>query len=225
MWESGLFTKAAYDDMISVTSSEGIDGMMSLIRRMGVLCGPSSGAIFQGLQSYFKSAAPLTEPKTAVFIVCDRVESYLSYIRARRPELFNEKPRMNSFRAFQQKSFPVAADLVLSLEAANDFVAKRKPLIIDTRSNIGFKTVAIPGSINIPSEAFEVMIDSNRPFSPDQPVLLVCPVGDKSIGYASYLRLQGCEVYSLEMGPDGLAELQPAVADGRGGLKPPQVDI
>jgi hypothetical protein len=33
----------------------------------------------------------LTERKKAVFIVCDRVEWYISYIQKRRPDLFDSK--------------------------------------------------------------------------------------------------------------------------------------
>jgi cysteine synthase B len=199
LWEAGLFSKAAYDDIISVTPGESLDAMAVLIRKAAILCGPSTGAIFIGLQTYFK-AKPLSEPRTAVFIACDRVEPYLSYIKARRPNLLGQKTRAGSLADFQQRQLPIDANIVLPLEDAENWIGEKRPLIIDTRSNMAFKAICLPGSVNIPGDAFESMIDGNRPFSSEQPILLVCPVGEKSAHYASYLRLQGCDAYSLEMG-------------------------
>ena len=200
LWEVGLFSKSSYHSIMSLTSGDSLDAMIRLIRGSGLLCGPSSGANFLGAINYCKSQEPFATRKTGVFIVCDRVEWYLSYIRARRPAFFGQKMKQGSFMAFQQRGAAVDPAIILPLEKTADWIGTKRPLIIDTRSNIGYKTFCIAGSINIPGEAFEAMIDNNRPFGPDQPVLLVCPVGEKSATYASYLRLQGCDAYSLEMG-------------------------
>ena len=203
LWEVGLFSKSAYDAILSVTAGEAIDAMVQLIRGCGALCGPSSGANYQGALDYLKSQGPFTARRTAVFVVCDRVEWYLSYIRARRPALFGQKLKLGSFRAWQQLRMPVDPEIVLPLETAALWIDENTPLVIDTRSNLGFRTLSIRGSINIPADAFELMIDGNRPFPPDRPVLLVCPIGEKSLQYAQYLRFQGCDARSLELGLTG----------------------
>ena len=203
MWEVGLFSKSSYDQVLSVNSGDSIDAMTRLIRSSGLLCGPSSGANFLGALTYLQSREPFTERKTAVFIVCDRVEWYLSYIRARRPALFGQKLKPGSFRAWQQRAATIDAQAIVPLERAAAWIESARPLLIDTRSNMGFKAISIPGSINIPGDAFELMIDGNRPFPPEQPVLLVCPIGEKSATYATYLRLQACDAYSLELGLTG----------------------
>ncbi|MEU3175678.1 PLP-dependent cysteine synthase family protein, partial [Streptomyces sp. NPDC007000] len=87
----GLFDPSTYDTIESVTSGEALDGMLTLIRRCGLLSGPTGGAAYQGAVRHLRHAdAGLDdtgERRTAVFIVCDRAESYLSYVRQRRPEL------------------------------------------------------------------------------------------------------------------------------------------
>ena len=44
----GLFDPATYDTIESVTADEAIDGMLTLIRRCGLLTGPTGGAAFHG---------------------------------------------------------------------------------------------------------------------------------------------------------------------------------
>ena len=214
MWEVGLFSKSAYDDIVSVSSHDSLEAMRSLVQGAGVLCGPSSGAIFLGVQRYFQSIAPLTQERTAVLVVCDRMESYLSYIRQRKPEFFKDKVKPGSYAAFRNKPVAIDPDLIVTLEEAHGWIERNAALIVDTRSNLAFKAISIPGAINIPATAFEAMIDGNRPFAASQKILLVCPVGEQSLRYAAYLRQQGCEAYSLEMGITGWRNFElPLVLD------------
>lgn len=202
MWESGLFEKHNYAGFVSINSGEAVDATMELVRRCGVLCGPTSGASYGGALRYLREVdATLTERRTAVFIVCDRLEWYLSYIRERRPALFREKLRPGSLAHFTERWDGSGPQIGLREAAA--WVARHNPLIIDTRSNLAFRTMTVPGAINIPAELLDGIVDNARPFPADRPVLLVCAVGDKTRRYAAYLRLKGCDAWSLEAGMMG----------------------
>lgn len=199
MWESGLFVKDHYADFVYVDSGDAVDAMMDLVRRCGVLCGPTSGASYLGALRYLRDIAPtLSERKTAVFIVCDRLEWYMDYIRQRRPQLFGQEAKPGSLRAFTQT--PANDSHTVAVSGAPAWIDAQKPLIIDVRGNLAFKMAAIPGSINIPWEVFETMIDGTDPFPKDRPLLLVCPVGEKTTRYAAYLCQRGMKAYSLAGG-------------------------
>src|SRR4029453_3141738 len=72
MYEVGLFQRPFYDDVIEVTIDESIDAMLTLIRKCGVLSGPTGGASFAGTLRYLRSVdEQLTEKKNAVFLVCE----------------------------------------------------------------------------------------------------------------------------------------------------------
>lgn len=199
MWESGLFEKENYADFVYVDSGEAVDAMMELVRKVGILCGPTSGASYLGSLRYLKQIdAGLTERKTAVFIVCDRVEWYVDYIRQRRPELFGQTRKPGSLRSFALE--PEGVNAVVKVENVEDFIAEHDPLIIDVRGNLAYKMTTIPGAINIPWELFETMIDAADPFPKDRAILLVCPVGEKTTRYAAYLQTRNYRAYSLEGG-------------------------
>lgn len=198
MWESGLFTKENYADFVYVDSGESVDAMMDLVQKAGVLCGPTSGASYLGTLRYLKNIAPtLTERKTAVFIVCDRLEWYMDYIRARRPHLFGQEAKPGSLRAFEK---PANDAPDIRAQEAPAWIAQNNPLIIDIRGNLAFKMATIPGAINIPWEIFESMIDGAHPFAKDRPLLIACPVGERSAHYAAYLQSRGYQAFSLNGG-------------------------
>src|SRR5436305_5801731 len=89
MSEVGIFDKALYQDILTVDAQDALSGMLALISQSGVLGGPSSGAVYYSMVQYLKQHSQAwTRPKNVVFIVCDRVEWYLSYIQKRRPGLF-----------------------------------------------------------------------------------------------------------------------------------------
>lgn len=198
MWESGLFTKDNYADFVYVDSGESVDAMMDLVRKAGILCGPTSGASYIGALRYLQKIAPgLTERKTAVFIVCDRLEWYMDYIRARRPHLFGQEEKPGSLRAFAGKGMPANDSFTVPAEEAQSWIDGNDPLIVDVRGNLAFRMAALPGAINIPWELFEPMIDSADPFPKDRAVLLVCPAGEKTARYAAYLQSRGGRAFSL----------------------------
>lgn len=196
MWESGLFTKDNYAGFVYVDSGDSVDAMMDLVKKAGILCGPTSGASYLGTLRYLKNIAPtLTERKTAVFIVCDRLEWYMDYVKARRPQLFGQDIKPGTLRAFDKT--PANDAFTIAAEEAQDWIAKTRPLIIDVRGNLAFRMAALPDAVNIPWELFETMIDAADPFPKDKPILLVCPVGEKTARYAAYLQERGCKAYGL----------------------------
>jgi len=199
MWESGLFEKDNYSDFIHVDSGESVDAMMQLVRKAGILCGPTSGASYLGALRYLRQIdGQLKERKTAVFIVCDRIEWYVDYIRQRRPQLFGRTPKAGSLQSF---SFDHNNDAVaISIEGVQSWIEEHAPLVIDVRGNLAYKMGTLPGAINIPLELFETMIDGADPFPKDRSLLLLCPVGEKTTRYAAYLRSRGYQAYSLAGG-------------------------
>ncbi len=205
MWESGLYNEGKYTYHHTVDEKQALNGMLELNRRLGVLCGPSAGANYAGAVSYLKTIdADLTERKKAVFIVCDRMEWYLSYIRERMPELFGEVSKPGSLFHFDEEADQPATSLKAhELEA---WMTERQPLIIDTRAPVAYELGHVDGAINIPITPFEKLIDNARPFPPGKPVLLICAVGEKTKRLAAYLQKRGYEAASLEGGMLGFRQ-------------------
>ena len=86
----GSFDEKSYRAIQDVSVDEAIDGVIDLMRLYGVMAGPSSGATCHAALKHLRAVdATLTAPKKAVFVVCDRVELYLSWLQSRRPELFS----------------------------------------------------------------------------------------------------------------------------------------
>ncbi|GAA3747877.1 pyridoxal-phosphate dependent enzyme [Streptomyces sp. NEAU-PBA10] len=188
--EVGIFDPETYETIEKVSSCEAIDGMLDLIRKCGILAGPTGGAAYFGAVRHLREIGPqLTEPATAVFIVCDRVESYLSYIRKRRPELLGQKAHGGTASGVS----PVDADeaVTVTVADAQHWIAESRPLIVDMRSPYAYAALHIEGSINIVDELFEELVRGGLPFSKAQPVLLACPVGEKSLQYAAQLSRMG----------------------------------
>ncbi len=196
MWESGLFEKDNYSDFVHVDSGESVDAMMELVRKVGILCGPTSGASYLGTLKYLRHIdATLTERKTAVFIVCDRLEWYVDYIRARRPELLGQRQKPGSLRAYTPTT--TNDSVIVPSQSAPSWISQSDPTIIDVRGNLAYKLATVPNAINIPLELFETMIDAADPFPKNRPLLLICQVGEKTARYADYLQSRGFSAFSL----------------------------
>ncbi|WP_431330608.1 pyridoxal-phosphate dependent enzyme [Streptomyces sp. IPPR8] len=192
----GLFDPATYDTIEAVTSGEAINGMLTLIRRCGLLSGPTGGAAYQGAVRYLRDADEALEGtgrrETAVFIVCDRAESYLSYVRARRPELLGRTARVPALAALTEEDVRADARSV-GVEEARRWIAESdpRPLVVDMRSPHAYAALHIEGSVNIVDELFEELVRGGLPFSKRTPVLLACPVGEKSLRHAALLTRMG----------------------------------
>ncbi|MBB2941225.1 cysteine synthase/rhodanese-related sulfurtransferase [Actinoplanes lutulentus] len=183
--EVGLFDPGTYDAIETISADEAIDGLLTLVRRCGTLSGPTGGGAYQGAVRYLRTIdGSLTSRKSAVFIVCDRVESYLSYLRERRPALFGRPARANSLGSLSAGEIAGAPSVTVgaSLEGC---------LVVDLRSSYAYQALHIDGSINIGEDVFETMLSAGLPFSRRQPVVLVCPVGEKSAAFAALLTRMG----------------------------------
>ncbi|WP_045559660.1 pyridoxal-phosphate dependent enzyme [Streptomyces sp. FxanaA7] len=195
--EVGIFDPATYDTLESVSADEAIDGMLTLLRRCGLLAGPTGGAAYHGAVRHLAAVdaeltaadAGSTERKTAVFIVCDRVESYLGYVRQRRPDLLGRPPARNALAAPTDSEIRSAK--VIDVEEAQKWIAEQRPLVIDLRGPFAYAALHIDGSVNIVDELFEELVRGGLPFGRRQPVLLACPVGEKSARYAALLTRMG----------------------------------
>ncbi len=127
-----------------------------------------------------------------MFIVCDRAESYLSYVRARRPELLGRTARVPALAALTEEDVRADARSV-GVEEARRWIAESdpRPLVVDMRSPHAYAALHIEGSVNIVDELFEELVRGGLPFSKRTPVLLACPVGEKSLRHAALLTRMG----------------------------------
>lgn len=200
MWESGLFKRDAYQNFITVSEQQAVDGMLELNRRCAVLCGISSGANYFGALEYLKAIDDgLTERKTAVMIVCDRMEWYISYLQQRRPELFGESEPENSLSRFELDDRAIVPEV--KPENLAEFYQSNPDIVtIDIRTRQAFGLRNIEGAMNMPVELFRQWIDGQNPFPAGAGVLLVCAVGEQSRYYAAYLNTLGCRAYNLSGG-------------------------
>ncbi|MGW3563355.1 pyridoxal-phosphate dependent enzyme [Streptomyces sp. NPDC000941] len=217
--EVGLFDPDTYDTIESVSADEAIDGLLTLNRRCGIMAGPTGGAAYVGAVRHLRAydekiraektcdenpgGEQPSEPgggrRTAVFIVCDRVESYLSYVRQRRPELLGH-PRRKYSAADVSDAEALAAPSI-TVPDARAWIDREGPLVVDLRSPYAYAALHIDGSVNIVDELFEELVHGGLPFSRSRPVLLACPVGEKSARYAALLTRMGHpDIRSLEGG-------------------------
>lgn len=198
MQEVGIFEKNLYDDIVDISSVDAVEGMLILNKKLGVLAGPTSGAAYLGTIRYLKKIdANLDKPITAVFIACDRMEWYISYIKKRKPELFTETEIVDNYYNFNE------IDKYLKEINANnylEFINNFNPLVIDLRGNYAYQNAHIKDSINFTDMYFEDMINYNIPFDKERKVLLVCANGHKSAKIAAYSNKKGLDVYSLQGG-------------------------
>lgn len=188
--EVGLFDPVVYDALETVDSDEALDGMLVLLRRCALLSGPTGGAAYHGAVRHLRALdAGLTERRTAVFLVCDRAESYMGYVRRRRPELLGRPPVRNAVE--HVTAAELAAVRSVEVAEARPWVESGRPLVVDLRGPFAYGALHIDGSVNIVDELFAELVRGGMPFSASRPVLLACPVGDKSLRYAALLTRMG----------------------------------
>jgi cysteine synthase/rhodanese-related sulfurtransferase len=198
--EVGLYRPELYDAIDTVSAAEAIDWMLRLVREAGVPAGPTSGA---SLAAAVRVAVTLPEarerPHAVVIIACDRVEGYLSYLRQRRPDIFDGRPpRGDGFQRFELA--PEVAVPSVTSAALPALLEGDRALVVDTRGRLAFASGHIQGAVNIQTELFERMLVAGSPFSPASIVVVVCPHGDRSRRHAAYLCGRGIDARSLEGG-------------------------
>lgn len=199
MYEVGIFDKKLYDDIIEVSSMNAIEQMLILNKKTGILGGPTSGAAFYGTLEFLKNIdSTLDKEINAVFIACDRMEWYISYIQKRRPDIFDESLKKETIRNLSEEDYEYSK--ILKINEAEEWIKNNNPLVIDLRGNLAYKNAHISNSINITDIYFEDIVENGLPFSKNNTVLLACAVGDKSRSFSALLNKKGLNVYSLEGG-------------------------
>lgn len=198
--EVGIFDPATYDTLEAVSADEAIDGMLTLLRRCGLLAGPTGGAAYYGGVRHLRALdAELTERKAAVFIVCDRVESYLDYVRSAPPRSAGPPSREELGHHTDRHRDPLGDGHRRRGRPEVDRGAA--PLVVDLRGPFAYAALHIDGSVNIVDELFGELLRGGLPFGRRQPVLLACPVGEQSARYAALLTRMGhLDVRSLAYG-------------------------
>jgi cysteine synthase/rhodanese-related sulfurtransferase len=200
MYEVGLFRKDFYDDIVEVSMDESIDAMLTMVNKCGILAGPTGGGSLAAAIKYLKPIdAKLDRPHNAVFIVCDRIEWYLSYLQKNRPELFGLSVKKDTVKAVSQEDVDKAPELDLD-DLERLISVSDKPLVVDMRGSMAFKASRIPGSINIPADNLEEIADMGTPFGNTQKVVLVCPTGEVSKRFAAHFKAKGVDCLSLTGG-------------------------
>lgn len=199
MLEVGLFEKELYNSIEEVDSIEAIHVMNQLIQKLGILCGPTTGACYLGAINHLKNIDSLLSEKiNAVFISCDRVETYLTYIKQRAPKLFEDTSSEENIHTISQETLLKSSEILP--QELDDFVSKNSPLIIDLRGNLAFRVAHIKNSINILGDVFTEVIKNTLPFEKSQTVLIVCAIGEHSKKYSALLNAKGLNTYSLKGG-------------------------
>lgn len=200
MMESSMFQKDYYDKIYPLSEEEGLQGMLTLARDCAILCGPSSGANFTAALHHLREEdAQLNESCNAVFIVCDRMEWYISYIQERMPELFGHKELESPLHKFNSEGIHIVPSVnATEIEAWR--LQNSGAIIIDTRAPQSFDLFHIPNSINMPQDIFEKWIATDNPVSKETPVLFVCAIGERSRHFAAYLSQRGYKACNLDGG-------------------------
>ena len=149
-----------------------------------------------------------TGKKIATFIVYDRMESYVSYIRRYRPDIFEtvnkdengvEKESIYTYDGLNEED-----EKFLKTIEPEELYAKitngENPYIIDIRGSMAFKNNNIKGSINITDTFFDEIIENGLPFNKETEVIMVCVDGKKTNKYSKFLNKKGLNVVSLKGG-------------------------
>ncbi|QIS04037.1 pyridoxal-phosphate dependent enzyme [Nocardia brasiliensis] len=199
MWEVGLFQPDFYDSIVTVEAARAVDATLRLATGYGILAGPTSGASYVAaldtLAAEANSPRDTDDPIVAVFIVCDRFEPYLSYIKKRRPDLFAAATRASAPTAAE-----VAAAPTLSPAELAELDRTGKPTIVDTRGAMAYRIGHVPGALNIRDDQLEDMFAQGIPFSRSRPLVFVCPVGELSLRFAARAGQAGYDAAGLAGG-------------------------
>jgi len=190
LFETGLFDKDFYDAIHEGSTQGAIDGMLDLIRKEGILCGPTTGLVYSAITSYLKGC---DNELDVVFIACDRMEPYVEYLKKNRPSIFTDKNTNKSLpeaQHMQPESIPNEA------------------ICVDTRVPYAYRRKPFPQSINIPLKQLESMLQQSPPFTDEQPIVLVCPEGQKTTWATRKLRWYGIEAYNLDGGMNSYIDAQ-----------------
>jgi cysteine synthase B len=198
LWDVGLFQQDFYAEIVPVDSAVAIDATLELATGYGVLAGPTSGATYAAAVDLLRRRAGSADrPVKAVIIVCDRLESYISYFRKRRPDLFG-RSRGTSVRDLTPEAVERTPEI--SPDELDALDGHSHVLKIDTRGGMAYRIGHVPGSINIRDDYLDDMLSQGLPFPGSMRLIFICPVGEQSKRLAAFTRQAGFDAVSLAGG-------------------------
>lgn len=202
LYETALFKKEWFEALVEVSSTDALAALDDLVRNDGVLAGPTTGANFSALRDYLQSHDTLRDDGTrrsVVFLACDRLESYMSYITKRMPERFGKKAKIDMFStrvsSTEKQTFERTAD-----EQTLQWIYTTNATVIDMRGVKPYSAFHIEGALSYPETLLQEVTELGTPFDSTKPVLFVCPRGDRSMFFAHALRKRDIKAYSLAGG-------------------------
>jgi len=202
LWEVGIFDKEFYLDIVPGTTEDSIDAMKTLNRRCGVLAGPTTGLNFEAGVRKLKELQeniPDGEKRKAVFIACDRMEWYMSFIEKYSPETFSSNTdKRETVESLTEEEVEKAE--TLKPKQLSKIIEEENPQIFDVRGQFAYTVGHVPGAVHILGEVFAQIIEEGKSFSQDETIVITCTKGEVSKKYARFLQKQGYEAYSLEGG-------------------------
>ncbi len=202
LFETKLFKREWFDALLEISSIDALDSLHDLVKGDAVLAGPTAGAGFTALKRHLKEHDVPREDgsrQVAVFIACDRLESYMSYISKRQPQYFGTTGVTDIFNMKVNDSERARYEKPASLKTSK-WLEESDATIIDTRGVKPFQAFHIKGSLSYPEQLLHEVSEAGTPFATNAPVLFVCPRGDRSLLYASLFSKRGVEAYSLSGG-------------------------
>lgn len=184
LFETGFFKREFYDLLLKDSSNNAIKGMRELNLKTGILCGPTSGLVYFALKKFFENN-PLKTKTTAVFVVCDRLEPYVNFI----------KKQLNVTQTNSNKE-----EVDLEVKNINyEDIKFDEDLLIDIRSSFSFSLKNIPGSINIPEPIMIDLLNEGNPF-PKKRIVVICARGAKSKKIVHLLNQKEYDAVNLKNG-------------------------
>lgn len=198
LFETNLFESEYYDQLVSVTSEDALFNLRQMVMYDGILAGPTTGANLAAALKFAKNHDELIDGQRQkiLIIACDRLETYMSYIEKRQPEIFHAKSNADLFKQIDIDSSCIEKEA--SEETAN-WIEKEQILVVDTRGVKPYSMFHIKNSINYPEEILREILVDGTPFV-NRKIMFVCPIGDRSLQLAKILSSRGLEAYSLRGG-------------------------
>ena len=134
--------------------------------------------------------------KKAVFIACDRLESYTGYFRERYKELFGDVSQIPPPKSNPQ----VSEDTMIHAHEINSATQ----ILVDMRSYASYEFGHIEGSINYPYDQLSRYLQEDYlPLPRESMIVFICPYGEESLLMAHLARELGYQATSLVDGYQG----------------------
>lgn len=200
LYETPLFRKDRFAMITEVTSRQALESLDLLVRHEGMLAGPTTGAIFAAVLEWCRAHDELRPDGTRpslVFIACDRLEPYMSYIEKRQPERFGRRSHSDIYD-LASSGDETANDITVE-QLEESLRSNEPPLVIDTRGVKAYELFHIEHSVCYPEELLRELFEEGVPFR-GRSVVFVCPRGDRSRLYARLLDGRGVTAHSLQGG-------------------------